>query len=273
MKKILVPTDFSKSSENALNYAVQLAALTGAELLLLHAYMMPLFTEDSAFLTPEQCVREEAMDKLENLKQVIEKSHPDLTISCEALNGIPAEVITFYAEKLHADLIVIGTQGVGYLRERILGSTASTLIRKSEIPVMVIDKKVKFRMPEKIVLAVDFSEINDPVVLKPLKQLAKTCKSHICILNIITEAQAVPTFEQISESFKLEASLKQTYHTFFEIEHPDVVTGINDFVKKHHIDLVTIISRKHSLVGRIFREPISNAMTFHSHAPLLILHE
>jgi nucleotide-binding universal stress UspA family protein len=273
MKKILVPTDFSKSSENALNYAVQLAGLTGAELLLLHAYMPPLFAEDSAFLTTEQCLQEEAMDNLENLKQSIEKSHPDLIISCAALNGIPDEVITFYAEKQHADLIVIGTQGVGYLRERILGSTASTLIRKTEIPVMVIDKHMKFKTLEKIVLAVDFDETNENIVLKPLKQLAKAFKSHICILNILTEAQVIPTFGQISESFKLEASLKHTYHTFFEIEHPDVVTGINDFVKKHHIDLVTIISRKHSLIGRIFREPISNAMTFHSHAPLLILHE
>ncbi len=273
MKKILVPTDFSKLSDNALNYAIQLANLTGAELLLLHAYLTPAFTEDSPLISPQQYLQEEALDNLEKLKQSIEKSNPDLKISYAAIDGIPADVITFYSKKQHIDLLVIGAQGVGYLQERILGSTASNLIRKTEIPVMVIDKHVKFRIPEKIVLAVDFSETNNDIVLKPLKQLAATFKSHICILNIFTEAQTIPTFGEIAESFKLEKSLKHTYHTFFEIEHPDVVTGINDFVKKHQIDLVTIISRKHSLIGRIFREPISKVMTFHSLAPLLILHQ
>lgn len=273
MKKVLVPTDFSKLSDNALNYAAQLVALTGAELLLLHAYITPVFTEDSALITTEQYLLEESLDNLEKLKQSVEKSNPDLKISYIAINGMPVDAITFYAKKQHVDLIVIGAQGTGYLQERILGSTASTLIRKTEIPVMVIDKHVKFRIPEKIVLAVDFSETNNRVVLKPLKQLAAKFKSHICILNISTEAEAIPTFGEITEGFKIEKSLKHTYHTFFEIEYPDVVTGINDFVKKHRIDLVTIISRKHSLVERIFRESISKTMTFHSFAPLLILHE
>jgi nucleotide-binding universal stress UspA family protein len=273
MKKILVPTDFSKLSDNALNYAVKLAGLTGAELLLLHAYITPVLVEDPVLLTTEQYLQEEAQDKLEKLKQSVEKSSPELTISYVAINGMPVDTITFYAKKKHVDLIVIGTQGAGYFREQILGSTTSTLIRKTEIPLMVIDKQVKFRLLKTIVLAVDFSETDNRVVLKPLKQLAKIFKSHICILNIFTEAHVIPTFGQISESFKLETSLKHTNHTFFEIEHPDVVTGINEFVKKHRIDLVTIISRRHYLVERIFREPISKAMVFHSHAPLLILHE
>lgn len=273
MKKILVPTDFSKLSDNALNYAVQLAKLTGAELLLLHAYLTPLFAEDSALISTRQYLQEEAEDNLEKLKESIEETNPDLKISYAAIDGIPVDVITFYAKKQHIDLIVIGAQGTGNLQEKIVGSTASTLIRKTKTPVMVIDKQVRFRIPEKIVLAVDFAETDNQVVLNPLKELATKFKSHICILNILTEAQAIPTFGEITESYKIEKSLKYTYHTFFEIEHPDVIIGINDFVKKHQIDLVTIISRKHSLVGRIFREPISKAMTFHSLAPLLILHE
>lgn len=273
MKKILVPTDFSKLSDNALNYAVQLAKLTGAELLLLHAYQIPLFAEDSAFITPREYLQEEARDNLEKLKQTIEESNPDLKISYATIDGMPVDAIIFYARKQHIDLIVIGARGAGNLQEKIVGSTASTLIRKTETPVMVIHEQIRFRIPKKIVLAVDFSETDNRVVLSPLKELATKFKSHICVLNIFTEAQAIPTFGEIAESFNIEKTLKHTYHTFFEIEHPDVVTGINDFVKKHQIDLVTIISRKHSLVGRIFREPISKAMTFHSIAPLLILHE
>jgi hypothetical protein len=120
---------------------------------------------------------------------------------------------------------------------------------------------------------VDFAETDDQMVLAPLKKIAATYQSHICILNIFTEANVIPTFGEIAESFNLEKALKHTHHTFFEVEHPDVVLGINNFVKKHNIDLVAIISRTHSLIGRVFREPLTKAMTFHSLVPLLILHE
>ncbi|WP_300662845.1 universal stress protein [Fluviicola sp.] len=273
MKKILVPTDFSKLSDNALDYAVQLAKKTETELVLLHAYPIPVFVENSILTTTEQYLKKEALDNLEKLKKSIEKSNSDLKISYTTIGGNPVDVISSYAKKQYVDLIVIGAQGTGYLQEKILGSTASTLIRKTTIPIMIIDKQVRFRVPKKIVLAVDFTETDDSLVLKPLKELASTFKSHICILNVFTEAQIIPTFGEIAESFRIEKSLKQTYHTFFEVEHPDIVNGINDFVKKHDIDLVTMISRKHSLIGRLFREPLTKAMSFHNLTPLLILHE
>lgn len=273
MKRILVPTDFSKLSGNALNYAVQLAEHLAAEIVLIHIYSIPLFTEDSPIVAVEQLLQEDALQSLEDLKKLIERSNPDLKVSYTALTGDPADVISNYATTHHIDLMIIGAQGVGYLRERILGSTASKLIRKTKVPVMVVDKEVHFKVPEKIVLAVDFSETDNEVVLKPVKQLAQKFKSHICILNIFSEAETTTTFDQMAESFRLEKTLQQTLHTFFEVQHPDVVQGINQFVRKHGIDMVAIVSRKHSLTGRIFREPITNEMTFHSQVPLLILHE
>jgi nucleotide-binding universal stress UspA family protein len=273
MKKILVPTDFSKLSANALDYAVQLAKKTEAEVLLFHVYTIPVFTEDPTLISTEQYLEEDALDNLEKLKESIEKSNPELQISYAAKAGFPVEQITDYATKQHVDMIVVGSQGVGYIQERVLGSTASSLIRKVRIPLMIIDKQVRFKEPKKIVLGVDFAETDDQMVLAPLKKIAATYQSHICILNIFTEANVIPTFGEIAESFNLEKALKHTHHTFFEVEHPDVVLGINNFVKKHNIDLVAIISRTHSLIGRVFREPLTKAMTFHSLVPLLILHE
>lgn len=273
MKRILVPTDFSRLSGNALNYAVELAEHVAAEIVLIHIYSVPLFTEDSPLVSVEQLLLEDALQSLEDLKKLIERSNPELKVSYTALTGDPAAVISTYADTHHIDLMVIGAQGIGYIRERILGSTASKLIRKSKVPVMVVDKKVHFKVPEKIVLAVDLSETDNELVLKPLKQLAQKFKSHICILNVFSEAEAMTAFGQMAESFRLEKALKQTLHTFFEVQHPDVVEGINQFVRKQGIDMVAIVSRKHSLTGRIFREPVTNEMTFHSLVPLLILHE
>lgn len=272
MKKILVPTDFSKSSHNTLSYAVQLAKHVEAEIFLLHVYTLPVLVDGAMLMTTEEYILEDALHNLETLKEPFRESK-GVKITHVAIAGIPAETIDSYAEKNQIDLIVAGTQGVSYFQERVLGSTASELIRKTKIPTMVIDKKVKFRVPKKIVLAVDFSETNDTVVLKMLKELAAKFKSHICVLNIFSEETLIPSYGEIAESFRLERTLKHTYHTFFEVKHHDVVFGINDFVKSHHIDMVALISRKHSIIGRLFREPITQAMTFHSIIPLLVLHE
>lgn len=273
MKKILVPTDFSKRSANALNYAVQLAKKTEAEILLFHVYSVPVLPEDPTLISTAQYLEEEALESLEKLKESLEELDPSLKISCATKAGSPVSEISDYAKNQRVDLIVIGAQGIGYIQERIFGSTTSNLIRKVEIPVMVIDKQVKFKEPKKIVLAVDFAETDDQEVLAPLKKLAAKFQSHICILNIFTEANVVPTFAEITEGFRLEKALKHTHHTFFEMQHPDAAMGINEFVKKHDIDLVAIISRKHSLIGRIFHEPLTKEMTFHSQVPLLVLHE
>lgn len=274
MKKILVPTDFSVLSENALDYAVQLAKKTEAELLLFHVCFIPVPMYDPLVILPsEQQIEKEALASLEKLNKRISKSNPDLKVSYSTLSGTADEEIRKYAEKEKVDFIVIGNQGAGYFEERVLGSTASLLIRKSKTPVLVIDKEVKFKEPKNIVLAVDFAETDNTTVLKPLKQLATFFKSHVQVLNVFPQSQAIPTLGEIAESFKLIHSLKFIHHTFFYRENTDVVAGINDFVAKHDIDMVVMIARNHSAIKRLFHEPHTKAMAFHSEVPLLTLHE
>jgi len=273
MKKILVPTDFSNLSDNALNYAVQLAKRADAELLLFHAYFVPVFVHDPILMLPtEQELEKDALLALEKLKQSIQKANTGLIVDFYATPGIPVEEINICAKKEKADMIVVGAQGAGYLEERVLGSTAALLIRKAKIPVMVIDHKVRFREPEKIVLAVDFAETDNKTVLKPLKELAALFQSHVCVLNVFPQTEIIPNLGEIAESFRLEHSLKYIHHTFFYTEHADIVGGINSFVKQHHIDMVVMVARKHSVISRLFREPLTKKMAFHSSVPLLILH-
>ena len=273
MKKILVPTDFSELAENALKYAAQLAKRTDAELLLLHVYTIPVFTENPILMNDNQYLEEQAIRGLEEAKQSVEELNSGLKVSFDARVGFPIDIIAVHAEEHHADIIIMGTQGTGYVHERMMGSTASALIRKVGIPVMVIDKHVQFREPKNIVLAVDYKETDNRSVLKPLRNLVERFHSHVCVLNVYSDANSIPTYDEIDENFRLDKALKGIEHTFFEVNNPDAMQAINDFVKKQNIDMITIISRKHYLIGRIFREPFTQKMAFHSEVPFLALHE
>ncbi|AEA45171.1 universal stress protein [Fluviicola taffensis] len=273
-KRILVPVDFSELSTNALEYALHLAKKTNAELHLIHAYDFEIFMYDSVQISQtENDLEKEILQQLEKLKQTIHLTNPGLKIVYKAIIGVPVDEINAYTQKEKIDLIVIGTQGAGYIQERMLGSTASLLIRNAKAPVIIIDKTVKFKDPKQIVLAADFQKTDHTKVLNPLKDFAKLYDSHICILNIYPHIQLIPSLEEIPEGFRLDYSLKDVKHTFFSLESDQIIERINDFVEHHKIEMIAMIARKHSFFSRIFREPLTKEMSFHSHVPLLVLHD
>jgi hypothetical protein len=141
-------------------------------------------------------------------------------------------------------------------------------------PVLAISSDVKFKPIKNIAFACDYKEINDRQLLEPLKEFAKLFDAHISIVNVVREtAELIPNTDQAIAGVKLEHSLEGTEHSFHYTQHNDVVEGINHFVTENHIDMVVMIPRMHSVLRNIFHEPQTKRMAFHTHVPLLSLHE
>ncbi|ASS50418.1 MAG: hypothetical protein A3D31_12690 [Candidatus Fluviicola riflensis] len=272
MKKILVPIDFSKISLNAMNYAIRLANQSNARVQLLHVCLAPgLISTNTTIALPsaDQLLRE-GLAGLEKLKRRTLKRYPDLKIDCECISGFPIEEIQNHAEKKKADLIVMGTQGAGYLSERFFGSTATSIIGSSPVPVLAIDQKMRYRAIKRIVFACDFVE-TQPQVLKPLKDMAKLFGAEIFILNVVLAPIVSPTMEETLAAYKLDRSFKNLHHTFFYLHHENIVQGINDFISEYKMDMVVMIARHHSFFSRLLMEPHTKQMAFHAKVPLLAL--
>lgn len=273
MKKIIVPVDFSKLSDNATNYAVELALNCKAELTLVHVFYVPVMTSDAFVMLPTAHeIEKESLEKLKKMKTDIQKDNSSLNVHYYCTQGIPVNEIDLCATQKEADLIVIGAQGAGYLEERIFGSTATLLIRTTKIPVLVISKDVKFTKPEKIALAIDYAEIYNHSSMKALGQLAAIFNSDVSVLNVISGSEVTANAE-IQNSLQLAHALKHIRHTYYRTQHPEIIAGINAFVKQHDIQLLTMIARRHSMLSRIFHEPQTKAMAFHTEVPLLVLHD
>ncbi|MHC4427926.1 MAG: universal stress protein [Planctomycetota bacterium] len=148
---ILVPTDFSKTAERALDLAVQIALGHGAQIHLVHA--VEAVSMPSMPLEIQQTVTRNLAD----LEEVVRKagltvmSHYDAT-------GKPWVVVAKAERRLAADLIVMGTHG----RRRtpqVLGTTADRVIRSAQTPILTVQPDVA-RPPEirTVLVATDFSE-------------------------------------------------------------------------------------------------------------------
>jgi nucleotide-binding universal stress UspA family protein len=275
MKQILVPIDFSKNAINALNYAIGIAKTTHARLTLLNISFSPQLAalQPSPLLPTADELREQGLKDLEKLRKRLEKKYgSDLQITCHCVTGFPVDEIRLFAEKHKTDLIVIGTQGVSYIEERFLGSTATSLIAKACCPVLAVDITMKFKVPGRILLAADFVETRSQV-LKPLKQLAEAADARIYILNIVTDPVTSPSINDMVNGYKLSRSLKNIHHTFFYLHRQDVIAGLNEFISEHRMDMIVMIPRRHSFFSRILTEPRTRRMVFHSKVPLLTLHD
>ena len=145
LKRILVPTDFSESSERALKYAVRLGTPFKAEVVLLHVFHLKEYLgllsqrEDIDSAIANQVLdasKSGAMEKLEDLVRRVDGK--EVVVLPILLIGVPFEEIVRYAGEHEADLIVMPTHGRTGLAHFLLGSTTERVISHSVCPVLVI---------------------------------------------------------------------------------------------------------------------------------------
>jgi nucleotide-binding universal stress UspA family protein len=150
LKRILVPHDFSDTSEAAVRYALALAQNFGAKLHLLHVSDKARFEMATEFPlgldgTLEDAVRERLLKILTPHEQMAFK--PIFVFR----SGAPAAEITRYAMEADIDLIVMGTHGRGLVAHAVLGSVAEKVVRTAPCPVLTVrNPQHEFVLPDAV---------------------------------------------------------------------------------------------------------------------------
>jgi len=141
--RILVPTDFSPTSDAALEHARALARAFGAELQLVHVFEDPLLSgaiTAEAYVPEAPEVREALMNEAQaRLAHRIRPEDQDaLRATGEIITGSPASAIADHAARVGASLIVMGTHGRGGVAHLLLGSVAERVVRTARCPVLTV---------------------------------------------------------------------------------------------------------------------------------------
>lgn len=138
-ERILVPTDGSEEVEQAISYAIDLAAEQGATIHTVYVIntatygSLPMETSWEGITDMFEGEGERAIGRVEELA-----TEAGVPVEGALLEGTPSREIVRYAEKRDCDLIVIGTHGRGGIDRLLLGSVAERVVRTSPIPVLSI---------------------------------------------------------------------------------------------------------------------------------------
>jgi nucleotide-binding universal stress UspA family protein len=154
LKKVLVPIDFSETSDIALRYGKALAGAFGSSLHVIHVvqepYAQPWAVEAYGFsmATLQEDWIKEANAKLEGVLTADDRRA--LKATATTILGHPVSEILRFATDERIDLVVMGTHGRGPLGHMVMGSVAERVVRHAPCPVLTVhEAEREFVLPER----------------------------------------------------------------------------------------------------------------------------
>jgi nucleotide-binding universal stress UspA family protein len=279
MKTLVVPTDFSSVSVNALNYAVDMAQAINAGIVLLHVYNVPVAFTDGPVspvtVVSVEEVKRTAEERLEEIKKnLVTVTSGQIEIFTEARLGDTIDELEQLCKSVEPLAIVMGSHGTTGLERIIMGSTTQTAIRQLKCPVIVVPPGTTYHGIKRIGLACDFDNIVQSTPVEYIKNIVREFGADLYVLNVKDKKdEESDVTESTMETAYLDAVLEEIRPAYVQLTGKDVVEGINGFAEQNNLDLVMVIPKKHRFIDTLFHKSQSRELITHSHIPIVSIHE
>jgi nucleotide-binding universal stress UspA family protein len=277
MKKILVPTDFSKTAQVANGAAADIARKAGSELTLLH--VVEEASGSSFNVEGEAVYSGSAEERLFTLK-LIERAKKQLAKASDdvKLDGVKVKtelrigsafhgMTTILAEK-KVDLVVMGTAGHSDLEHMIIGSNTEKVVRTSQCPVLVVNKKPATNEFKNIVYATSMSE-DEEVFSRIVKRAQQLYDSTVHLVRINTPGnfQRDQDVKRYMQDFAKKLQLKNyTLNVFNDITEEE---GIIYFAESIDADLIAMATHGRTGFAHVLAGSIAEDVVRHSKRPVM----
>lgn len=234
-KTILIPTDFSKVCDNAINHGAEIAKSIGARLFIVHV----LNADSAQYLKKNELTQTYIDEQLFYTKTQLEKAY-QINVQTFNIEGKLIPVIADFTAKVRADLVVLGTHGKTGI-QKITGSHAMKLIQAVHIPVLVVQKRTFGMGYRKIVFPINVSTSYD-IKIDWTLFIAGAFKSEVLIFTMKTDEQRLKNalnqlLAKITSSFD---EHKINYSITEAEKNSAFPKQINDFAATNSADLMMI---------------------------------
>jgi nucleotide-binding universal stress UspA family protein len=274
MKTILVPTDFSETANNALNYAIELAKKENSKLILLHIFHIEPTVSYIDIPLPDSdtnSLEEKWLNKLRTLETKVKHASDKLQTELVARLDLAVDGIVKEAEEKNVDLIVMGTTGVSGLKEIFLGSNAARVIERAHCPVIAVPAEASYQHLKKITYASNYREIDIEAIQK-LIEIAEPFHAQVNVLHIYEDEEAKAREEM--QRFIREADQKIVYTniSYELLGGEDVERKLEEYLKSQAADLLVLSTHQRDLRDKLFGRSIAQKLVYHSTVPVMAFH-
>ena len=280
MKNVLIPTDFSKNSLNAVEYALNFFENLTCNFYFLHVVRREDLDGGEALVLSSTDVVEKvylnpSIKKLKNIVQKLRitnnnKKHRLFTlIDCDYF----VDSVRKHINEKQIDFIVMGTRGASGIKKMLVGSNTADVITKVKCTTLVIPENAKFKIPKEIVFPSDFSSSYAVESLDPLLEILKRFNSKIGILYVKNKKNEQLTYQQITNREFLIDYFSETELSFHYSTNKYLGDGIECFTNSREIQIITMVAKNLNYFHQILFRPTVEEVTYQTELPFLILHE
>ncbi len=276
MKNILLPTDFSDNSWNAIQYAVELFKDEKCNFFLLNTYTPMIYNVEFMEVNTAKfglidAMRETSKKNINEIQQKIENQFNNPNHSYSKISSF--NTLTSEIKELHKghvmDLIVMGTKGASGVKEVLFGSNTVHVIKNAKCAVLAIPSDFIFEPPREILFPSDYEVSFNEKLVKEIIDISNAYNSRVNILNASNGYDLSEKQEKNKQ--KLEELFKEGAYLFHNVSNQNVLEAISKFQLKVRINLLVMINNKNSFFENLFFKSTINQIGFHLNIPFLVI--
>jgi nucleotide-binding universal stress UspA family protein len=277
INKILFPTDFSETANNAFRYCLRLADEYEASILILHV----VYPEYQVMDVPVMAMQA-TQDKVEGARTLLQgfvdsglvqmevgdplKNVPAIKSDVEV--GEPVSVITKIARLEEVDMIVMGTRGEHNALEKFFGSITTGVIERTHCPVWIIPEEANYNRIDIAAYATDLKDA-DPYHIWKTSQLLDPFHPILHCIHVSNNGQTGQLdMNDIETFFATNAPTLQI--NFHQLAGKSIADSLEEFSDTHDVDVIVMYAPQHTFLERIFYPSQTKRMALNTRIPLLL---
>ena len=261
---ILVATNFSKLSENAVLYAASLAKELNTKLILFNAFKLPLHASNSRVTSKlfNDLIKESNNTLKKTALNLNEKFGIEVTYKCSYSN-LDDEVDFLMTEK-KCRLLVIGMSSKS-IEQNLLGNPTTTLISMKQFPVLAVPINAKFNGMKKILFACDLVQDIPLKTLAKLRQIAVQLKSEVTVFYVEQKLNELKDIKNDS----IDKGLEDVTLLYKNVHSNTVIEALENEIKKSNADLFVMMPKHYGFWESIVHKSKTRVMASGLNIPLL----
>jgi len=276
MRRILIPTDFSKNAMNAIIYASELFKYETSKFFIMHAYQDEIYAGDN-LLTQEtldevtQIVSKRTQEQLEKtLKQIKKMSQNQKhTYRILTANSMLMDEADKIIDEKDIDIVVMGTRGMTNDRKLTFGSHTLQVLKYVQCPVLAIPEKYKYKQPKHILFPNDYMIPYKQRELKLLSEIMSPYKSTIDMLYMST-SNKLSLRQENNQNF-IKDILGENKVNFKTVKSKNIAKTIHKYIKEHNTDMLVMVNTRHSFLESILFQSTIDKVSLYMDIPFLAL--
>ncbi|HLV14267.1 MAG TPA: universal stress protein [Xanthomarina sp.] len=276
MRKILIPTDFSVNSMNAIKYALSLFKYEVSQFYILHTYQEEIYATNDVITREELEVVTKKIEKksLENLDKILQQileisPNPRHTFHIVSSKSLLVDGADEVVDKENIDVIVMGTRGETNDKKITFGSHTLQVLKYVQCPVLAIPENYTYTQPKHILFPTNFMIPYKRRELKFLCDLASPYRAVIDLLYV-SRSEKLSLRQEDNLAFLKETVCKNQIELVVKNES-NILETINNYIKSEKVDMLVMVNSRHSFLEDILYPSTISKLSLNLDIPFLAL--